>query len=155
MNPIVKNILAVIIGLVVGNLVNMGLIQAGLTIIPIEGLDPNDMEAYITMMADLEFKHFIFPFLAHALGTLVGAFLITTIAASHQFKLAMGAGAFFLLGGIAASVMFPAPLWFKIVDLVLAYIPMAWLGWKLAGGNRTQPNTQLDDLVDAIASESE
>ena len=45
----------------------------------------------------------------------------------------MGLGIFHLLGGIAAAVMIPAPLWFIVVDLVLAYIPMAWLGAKLTG----------------------
>ena len=40
-------------------------------------------------------------------------------------------GAFYLLGGIAASSMIPAPLWFIALDLVVAYIPMAWLALKL------------------------
>jgi hypothetical protein len=34
----------------------------------------------------------------------------------------------FLLGGIANVAMLPAPLWFSALDLLLAYLPMAWLG---------------------------
>lgn len=132
MNPKVKNVLAVIIGLVVGSLINSGLITLGHTVFPIEGIDPNDMEAYAKVMPDLEPKHFIFPFLAHAIGTLAGVLTAVQIAASHKFRIAMIIGVLFLLGGIAASFMFEAPAWFIALDLILAYIPMAWLGNKLA-----------------------
>lgn len=45
---------------------------------------------------------------------------------------AIGVGIFFLLGGIANVYLLPSPTWFAIVDLVVAYIPMAYLGGKLA-----------------------
>ena len=45
MTPTVKNIIAIVCGWFIGNLVNMGLIEAGHTLIHIEGLDPNDMKA--------------------------------------------------------------------------------------------------------------
>ena len=48
----------------------------------------------------LETKHFISPFLAHALGSLAGAFLAAKIALSHQMKIALVIGAFFSLGGL-------------------------------------------------------
>ena len=72
------------------------------------------------------------PFLAHALGTLVGAFIAAKIAVSHKMRFALGLGVFFLLGGIAAVFMLPAPMWYNVTDLVLAYIPMAYLGGKMA-----------------------
>jgi hypothetical protein len=37
-------------------------------------------------------------------------------------------GGVFLAGGIAAAFTIPAPGWFITVDLVAAYIPMAWIG---------------------------
>jgi hypothetical protein len=77
-------------------------------------------------------KHFIFPFLAHALGTLVGAAVAARIAASRKFELAMAIGALFLAGGIGSVMMLPSPTWFNVLDLVGAYFPMAWIGWKLA-----------------------
>ena len=40
-------------------------------------------------------------------------------------------GVVFLLGGIAASFMIPAPAWFIVLDLVVAYLPMAWLAGRL------------------------
>lgn len=134
MNPILRNVLAVVAGIVVGGLVNMGLITVGPEIIPLpEGVDPNDMESLKANSHLMEAKHFLFPFLAHALGTLVGAFLAARLAISNQLTLAMIIGGIFLIGGITAATMIPAPTWFIIADLALAYLPMGWLGWKVAG----------------------
>jgi peptidoglycan/LPS O-acetylase OafA/YrhL len=80
-------------------------------------------------------KHFIFPFLAHALGTLAGAFLAAKLAANNKKQFALGIGVFSLLGGIAAVYMLPAPMWFNMVDLIGAYIPMAYLAGKWAVRN--------------------
>ncbi|PCH87099.1 MAG: hypothetical protein COB88_06185 [Flavobacteriales bacterium] len=132
MNPIVRNILAVIAGLFVGSAANMGIITIGGSIIPPpDGVDVSDMEGLKSAMHLFEPKHFISPFLAHALGTLVGALLAALIAANHKMKFALGIGVFFLFGGIAAVFMLPSPTWFAVLDLAGAYIPMAWLGGKL------------------------
>lgn len=134
MHPIVRNILAVIAGIVVGSAVNMGLIMVSGSIIPPpEGVDPSDMESLKASMHLFEARHFIFPFLAHALGTVAGAFLAALIAASHKIKFALAIGVFFMIGGIANIFILPSPLWFTILDLAGAYIPMAWLGGLLAG----------------------
>lgn len=134
MNPILKNILAFIAGVIAGSLVNMGIIMVSGSIIPPpEGADNTTMEGLKASMHLFQPRHFLFPFLAHALGTFAGAFVTASIAASHKMKLALGIGALFLAGGIANVVMLPSPLWFTIVDLVGAYIPMAWLAGRLAG----------------------
>lgn len=134
MNPIVRNVLAVLAGLVIGNLVNMGIIMiSGSIIPPPQGVNVADMESIKANMHLFEPKHFLMPFLAHALGTLTGAIAAARFAATNNMRLAIGIGIFFLIGGIAAVMMLPSPLWFTIVDLVLAYIPMAWLGGKIAG----------------------
>ncbi|MFP3949042.1 MAG: hypothetical protein ACLFWG_09960, partial [Longimicrobiales bacterium] len=76
-------------------------------------------------------RHFVFPFLAHALGTLVGAGIVGAFAGMHRMGLAVVVGAFFLAGGVANALMIPAPAWFVGLDLVVAYLPMAWLGGRL------------------------
>ena len=74
--PIVRNILAVIAGIVLGSVVNMGLITIGPSVVaPPEGVNVNDMESLKSSMHLFQPKHFIFPFLAHAIGTLAGAFV--------------------------------------------------------------------------------
>lgn len=134
MNATLRNILAVIAGIVVGGIVNMGIITVSGSIIPPpEGVDMTTAEG-IKAAVDanlLESKHYIMPFLAHAIGTLVGGIIAVLIGASHKFRLAMVIGVFFLIGGIMAANMIPAPTWFVVMDLVLAYIPMALLGHKL------------------------
>lgn len=134
MHPILKNILAVIVGLVVGSAVNMGLILiSGHVIAPPEGADVTTMEGLEASMHLFEPRHFIFPFLAHALGTLVGALVAAAMAANNKMKFALGIGGFFLLGGISNVMMLPSPTWFAILDIVGAYIPMAWIGGKIGG----------------------
>ncbi len=133
MNNTVRNILAVIAGLVLGGIVNMTIITiSGSIIPPPAGADLTTVEGLKAAMPLLEAKHFLMPFLAHALGTFVAALVAVLIAASHKMKLVIGLGVFNLLGGIAAVMMIPAPTWFSVLDLVAAYIPMAYLGGKLA-----------------------
>jgi len=133
MNPILKNILAVVVGLVVGGAANMGLIMIGESVIvPPEGADATTMEGLAAIMHLFEPKHFLFPFLAHAVGTLVGAYIAAMNAASNKMTFAIAIGAFFLIGGISMVIMLPSPLWFTATDLILAYLPMAWIGGKLA-----------------------
>jgi len=132
MNPILRNILAVIAGWLGGSIVNMGLIKMGHNILPITGIDPNDMNALAEVMPTLEPKYFLFPFLAHAIGTLVGAIIAGVIAVNNKMKFSLAIGGLFLLGGIAINYMLPGPTWFAATDILLAYIPMAWIGGKIA-----------------------
>ena len=137
MHPILRNILAVIAGVAVGMLINGGLINISSSSIPLpEGVDPNDFESLKTNMHLYAPKHFIMPFLAHALGTLVGAFTMAKIAVNHQVKLGILIGAFFLIGGVMMVQMLPqTPTWFAALDILVAYLPMGWLGATLANKN--------------------
>lgn len=138
MSPVLKNILAVVLGWLLGSIVNMALVFAGHAVFPIEGVDPNDVEAMAEVMPTLGSEYFVFPFLAHAIGTLVGAFIAAKIAATYKMTFALVIGGIFLLGGIWVSTMIPAPTWFTATDLIIAYIPMAWLGGKLGSkGSKT------------------
>jgi len=133
MNTILRNILAVIAGFIVGSVVNMGIVMiSGSVIPPPAGADTSTMEGLKEAMHLFEAKHFIFPFLAHAFGTFVGAFVATLIVVNHKLKFALGIACFFLLGGTVNVLMLPTPLWYAFVDLIGAYIPMAWFAAKLA-----------------------
>jgi hypothetical protein len=137
MNPLIRNILAVIAGIIGGSLVNMGLIMiSGQVIPPPAGVDVTDMESLKSSLHLFEPRHFIFPFLAHALGTLAGAFLTSVLAAGRKMTYALGVGVFFLIGGTINVFMLPSPLWFTLLDLIVAYLPMGWLGGKLSGGRK-------------------
>jgi hypothetical protein len=134
MQPILRNILAVIAGIFIGSLVNMGIIMISGSIIPApDGADVTTMEGLKATMHLFEPKHFIFPFLSHALGTLVGALLAARFAANNHMRFALAIGVFFLIGGITSVYMLPSPAWYTVLDLVGAYLPMGYLGGKLAG----------------------
>lgn len=138
MPSLAKNILAFVLGWVIGGAVNLALVESGPHVIPLpEGADVSDMEGMKESMKLFTPANFVFPFLAHALGTLAGAFVAAKLAASHQMKFAIGIGALFLIGGIMMVAMVGGPLWFIAADLVLAYIPMGILGGRLATGQKS------------------
>uniref|UniRef100_UPI00404B8A9C hypothetical protein n=1 Tax=Fulvivirga sp. TaxID=1931237 RepID=UPI00404B8A9C len=137
MSTLIRNILVVILGIVVGSIVNMSIISiSGSIIPPPAGVDLSDMESLKASMHLFGPKNFIFPYLAHALGTLVGAFLVAKFAVSKNFYLALFIGFFFLIGGVVSIMMLPSPIWFSALDSLTAYIPMAWIGARLAGIKR-------------------
>ena len=129
---ILKNIFAVILGWIIGSLLNMGLVELGNLVFPIKGVNRNSMEELAIVIPTLNSTYFIFPFLAHALGTFLGAFIAWNIASSHKMRIAMTIGGLFLLGGFAVNYLLPGPKRFTILDLTLSYLPMAYFGGFLA-----------------------
>jgi hypothetical protein len=140
MPALISNILALVVGVFVGSAVNMVLIALSpLFIAPPAGVDMNNAAGLAAGMHLFGPRHFVMPFLAHALGTLAGALVAYRIAATYRSAIAWAIGAIFLCGGIAASVMIPAPKWFIALDLIVAYLPMAWLALQLSGAKRSAP----------------
>ena len=129
----VRNIIGFIAGYVVGSIVNFALIMTGLALMP-AGTDFSTPEGINAAIAQMGPMNYAVVFLAHALGAFVGALIATLIATSYKLPLAIGIGVLFLFGGIYMAATVDAPLWFEALDLIIAYIPMAWLGWKVAGG---------------------
>ncbi len=139
MKSVARNTLAVFAGVVVGSLVNIGIVNVGPFVVPLpEGADVSTMENLRDSMKLFTPVNFICPFLAHALGTLAGAFVAAKLAVSHHMKFAIGIGVLFLMGGISAVIMLGGPLWFNVVDLLFAYLPMGFLGATLAGATRSK-----------------
>ncbi len=127
----VRNILAVIAGFVIGSVVNMLVLAAGHLIMPPPtGFDGSSMEGVASTINLLRPIDFIVPFLAHSLGPFAGVLSAMYIASSSRKVIAALLGVLFLVGGIVANIMIPAPMWYRILDVTLAYIPMAYLAWK-------------------------
>jgi uncharacterized membrane protein YoaK (UPF0700 family) len=132
MHPILRNILVFIFGLVIGSLLNSFIVSISGSVIPLpEGVDPNDMESLKENIHLFTGKNYIMPFLAHALGTLVAALIVARFSVSAHFKLALLVGVIFLIGGIGVSQMLGTPMIPTAVDLIFAYLPFAWIGYKL------------------------
>jgi hypothetical protein len=125
---ILVNSLALIIGVIIGMFINMLIIEYGVILIPNPiGYDNTSMEAMKSTIHLLEPKHYIIPWLAHAMGTLVGALITFNLAKSNNFVLALVVCIVFLIGGSMMVLSLPSPIWFTILDLGLAYLPMAWI----------------------------
>jgi hypothetical protein len=141
MNNIVRNILAVFIGLVIGGLINGWIISISATLIPLpKGVDNSTLEGLQKSIHLFEPKHFVFPFLAHAIGTFLGTLITLFISKSREFYLAILVSGVFLLGGVSMVVQLNAPLWFNALDLVGAYIPMGFGAYLISKKRVNQAN---------------
>ena len=110
---------------------------------PPDGADITTMEGLKASIHLFEPRHFVLPFLAHALGTFAGAFLSAVIAYKHKMIFALAIGFFFLAGGIANALILPASTWFIVLDLLAAYLPMAYLAGKIVVKNESTLGFQL------------
>ena len=126
MKIILKNIGIIVLGIIVGMIINMGLIiLGGIIIAPSDNFKPMDA-------LNWDLKYFIFPFLAHALGTFSGAFIVSKLSKKTNIAMSLIVGFYFLSGGVYMATILPAPIWFVLLDITVGYIPMALLGWKIS-----------------------
>jgi hypothetical protein len=129
----ILNLFIFVVCVLTGGMLNGIIVQySGAIIPPPTGFDLTTEEGLKAAMSMMEPRHFIMPFLAHAIGTLVGAFFVTLFIKDRKLFRALLVGFLFFLGGAWMVFELPSPLWFDAVDLGLAYIPMAWIGYKLA-----------------------
>lgn len=140
MHPVLRNVLAVIAGILLGGAANsLVLTLESMLIPPPPGVDTSTMESLKASIHLFEPEHFIIPWFAHALGSLVGSFIAAKQGISRKLMLALIAGGFFFVGGLIMILSIGGPLGFIVADLGLAYFPMAWLGYRLAGGAGSSP----------------
>jgi hypothetical protein len=128
-----KSILLSVAGLLLGVITNGVIVQIGTQIVKSpKGLDLSTSQGLAKAMPLMGAEHFVFPFLAHAIGTLVGAYFVSRMKVNRALLNAMAIGFAFLAGGVMMVLTLPGtPWWFVATDLVLAYLPMAYLGYKL------------------------
>ncbi len=131
---IVRGILAIILGILVGSIVNGVIILLSFKVFGApEGINLFDAESFKANADKFTALNFVGTLLAHQLGTLAGAFVAALIAPGRKVIFAIAIGLWFLLGGIYAATLVHAPIWFVAADIVL-YIPMALIGAKLGRG---------------------
>lgn len=128
-----KSILLAVLGLFIGAFSNGLIVQMGTLLISApKGFDLATEEGLAKAMPLMGVEHFVFPFLAHAIGTFIGAYFVTRVRVDKPLIYSLAIGFAFLAGGVMMVVMLPhTPLWFILLDLLVAYIPMAYLGYRL------------------------
>jgi hypothetical protein len=126
----------VFLGVFAGSVANIGTIFVGMQVLPPpEGVNPGDVASISANIDRYSVAQLLVPLAAHAIGTFVGAFVAALIASTPRSRLvaALVVGALSLVGGLIMAREIPnTPVWFIVVDLVVAYIPMALVGWALA-----------------------
>jgi hypothetical protein len=138
LKSILVGLLSIFAGMLIGIIVNMGLILIGPSIIPMpDGVIPMDEVSLKEHIHLFETKHFIMPFLAHALGTLVGAFVAVKLCNIFNVPkvgliASIAIGLLFLWGGLETSKSIGASMNAALFDAILAYIPFALGGYFLA-----------------------
>ena len=132
----VRNILSVIFGLIIGMAFNMAVIQLNTSILfPMpEGTDMNDTAQFNEYLATLPAMAFIVTIVAHLGQSLIGAWVAARCGASRPMFLAMIVGVLSLAGGVMAMGMFEGPDW-MIVELPL-YLVFAWCAGRAESQRR-------------------
>ena len=126
----VRNVLAVLVGLFVGCAVNMALIQFNMRVLfPMpEGMDMNDTKQFNDFVATLPLHAFLIVIVAHLGQAFVGGWVAARLGESRPMLLALIIGVLSLAGGIAAMIMIKGPGW-MVIEIPL-YLVVAWLaGW--------------------------
>lgn len=124
-----RNIGAVVLGLVVGMIVNMVILQINSLLFPLpEGLDPTDYDALKSAMESQPPLAWIGVIAAHLGQAFVGGWVAARLGASRPVLLALIVGGLSLAGGIANAVMLSTPAW-TWIEMPL-YLVVAWLAGK-------------------------
>ena len=124
-----RNIGAVILGLIVGMIVNMLILQINSLFFPLpENVDPTDYEALKTAMQSQPALAWIGVMAAHLGQAFVGGWVAARMGISRPVLLALIVGGLSLAGGIANAVMLSTPAW-TWIEMPL-YLVVAWLAGK-------------------------
>ena len=125
-----RNTLAVVVGILAGMALNMALIQFNsLVLFPMPpGTDMNNPEQFNAYIASLPQAAFFVVLLAHLSQSFVGAWVAARLGVSHRMTLAMIVGAISLISGVLAMTMIDGPKWL-IIELPL-YLVVAWLAGR-------------------------
>jgi len=140
---VVRNVLAVLLGLLAGGIFNMLLVLVSQAAYPLPpDVDPNDMEAFRAHVEanGMPTGAMLIVLAAHAGGSFVSGLVCGLISKRKWISAAAALGVLWTLGGISMLTMIPAPIWFAVADTIL-YIPAA-IGGVMIGGGMTATSPQ-------------
>jgi len=120
---LMKRVLAVLAGLVVGVLV-IFLSQAVEMLIfpPPPGFDPNDKEQLKALMTNAPSMSLVLLLVGYFLGAYVGALIATSIVKGTTWMPALMVGAVLTVLGLINLLAIPHPVWFTISALAIYFI---------------------------------
>lgn len=133
----IRNIAAVIAGLVVGMIVNMALIQLNTVFFPLpEGVDMTDTAQMREVVQGMPAAAWILVIAAHLSQAFVGGWVAARFGASNPMMLALIVGLLSLVGGFANAIMLSTPAWTWIE--MPFYPVLAWLAGRMELARRAE-----------------
>jgi len=141
----IRTILALVLGLIVGFVLVMGGEMVSYVVFPPPAnLDMNDSEALRQYMETLPPSAFLLVLLSHFMGSFGSGFTAAMLAKRGKVIHALVMGVLFLITGIMNLRALPHPLWFMIVDPII-FLPAALAGAMLVArptGAKPSPPAQ-------------
>ena len=126
----IRSTLAVIIGLAVGMIFNMGMVVLNTALHPMpEGVDFNDAEGMSAYIATLPLMALVLIVVAHVGQAFIGGLVAAAIGRSASMVVAMIVGVISMLLGIANLMSMPLPAWMWI-EMPL-YLLAAWFAARI------------------------
>lgn len=134
MNPTYRKIFAVVAGIGVGGALVFAVEFVNSLVFPLPAdVDPSDLEAVATAMADAGPKVLVGVALGWFVGTFTGTFIATRVWGTRSRVPGGIVTVFFLLGSLTTLTTIPHPMWFWVVGLT-AVTAAGHLGHAVAAG---------------------
>ncbi len=132
----IRNMLAVVVGLVVGMVFNMAMVILDTALHPMpEGVTFEDAEGVAAYFAGLPLLAFLIILVAHVGQAFVGGLVAAAISRNASMLVAMIVGALSLFAGIMNMMSMPLPAWMWI-EMPL-YLFGAWLAARIVLSRRS------------------
>ena len=137
-----RNILALMAGIIAG-VAAIGVIQwLNFQLFPPPpGLDPEMPEDVARILQQVSPWAIVLLEVSYVAGALASGFVAARLARPRPMALALTMGAVFTLFNIANLLQIPHPLWLAVLTTA-TFLPLAWLGGRLALGMRTAGRAQ-------------
>jgi len=149
---LLRNVIAVIIGIIAGMALNMGILEINSLAYPIpEGLDikvPAQLQNYLDT---LPAPAFLLAMAAHLAQSFGGGWIAARLGSSRPMLLAMIVGAVSLAGGVMMMTMVKGPAWMAI-ELPL-YLVVAWLAGNIEQKRRAAAETPSTGFAETAKEE--
>lgn len=132
----IRNIAAVFVGLIVGMIANMAIVQLDVMLYPMpDGVTFEDTEGVAAYISTLPLLALLPVMVAHLGQAFVGGWVAAFISSRHSMVVAMIVGVLSMLGGIANMFMMTLPpwMWIEVPLYLVAACAAATLELKRRG----------------------
>jgi len=128
-----RNLVSITIGLVCGGLTAFLIASSGRGFFAEYQDVPNITEplAFASFIETLPVGAFIVLLFAHGTGSLLAAFVATSLSGHARPTPAIAIGVLMLAGGIRNLILIPHPVWYQISEAII-YLPAVFLGYILS-----------------------